>query len=158
VRADPMSFSSILSSTAVDPPKPAVSRAPVHKQSRRKSKTPNGDASTAIALTPSHNSARKTPRKSPALIKEEPIVADHVRDHPKARVSRSNLPPKAARTTSTKDVKEALQALADVTEMGSSDVEFPGWADAKEVFRQVSHKRQLSVGSGEATKNKVCVF
>lgn len=152
-----MSFSSILSSTAIDPPKPAVSRAPAHKQPRRESKTPNGDASTTIALTSSHNSVRKAPRKSPALIKEEPVAADHVRDHPKARVSKSNLPPKVARTTSTKDVKEALQALADVAEMGPSDVEFAAWADAKEGFRQVSCKRQLSVGIGEASKNKVCV-
>lgn len=158
VRADPMSFSSILSSTAVDPPKPVVSRAPVHKQSRRKSKTPNGDASTAIALTPSHNSVRKAPRKSPALIKEEPVAADLVRDPPRARVSKSNLPPKLAPTTSTKDIKEALQALADITETGSSDVDFPGWANAKEEFRQVSHKRQLSVGNGEAAKNKVCIL
>lgn len=158
MRADPMSFSSILSSTAVDTPKATVNRAPVHKQSRRKSKTPNGDALTAVTLTPSHNAVRKAPRKSPASIKEEPVTTDPVRDQPKPKVSKATQPSKAAHTTSNKDIKEALQALADITAMDSGDVDFPGWADAKEQFLRVSHKRQLNVEDVEASKNKVCIY
>lgn len=157
MRADPMSFSSILSNTAVDPPKLTANRAPVHKQSRRKSKTPNGDVSTTVTLTPSHNSVRKAPRKSPSSIKEEPSTTKHVREYPKLRVSKATQPSKVARPASTKDVNEALLALADVHAMDSSDTKFAGWADSKEQFRQVSHKRQLTVEGIESKKNKVSV-
>ena len=159
VRADPMSFSSILSSNAVDPPKSTGKSVAPQKQLRRSSKTPNGDASTtAVAVALPNGSIRRAARKTPPSIKEEPAVMEHVREITKSKATKaiSGSTRSAHATSSDKENSlEVQKALDEINMAEHSDVEAPGWDDAMELHRQVSQKRQLMVEESEAIKHKV---
>ena len=161
VRADPMSFSSILSNTAVDPPKLTGKAAVLQKQPRRSSKTPNGDtSSTTVVVALPSGSVRRAARKTPPSIKEESAVVEHVREisKPKATKAISGSTTRSAHATSSdkENSLEVQKALDEINLAEHSDLEAPGWDDAMELHRQISHKRQLIVEENEAVKHKVC--
>ncbi|MCJ1378780.1 putative DNA helicase ino80 [Xylographa soralifera] len=157
-----MSFSSILSSTTVDPPKFAVKPEPVMKHSRRSSKTPNGDAapvpviSSTVTVTPAITTTRKSLNKSPAPHQEDCHSRDGTKEPWKHKTPKNFVSTKVVPTTSDKENESVQQALAEINAMDLSDVEAPGWADERERYRQLSQKRQINVEEGEASKRKVC--
>ena len=143
--ADPMSFSSILSSTTVDPPKSTIKKAPPVKRFQRSSKTPNGDmpSSELHFSSKMRREATSSPKVDPG---SKPAEARHTPAHKKASKS------------SHKDNEKIQQALADINAMELSDVESPGWAEAKEKHGQQARKRLLAVEDVEASKRKVRLF
>ena len=156
-RVDPMSFSSILSSTVVEHPKTVVKHEPVVKQARRSSKTPNGDAAAPLAAaTPSSTPGRKSSHKPSSALKDESVPEKRVKDTPKPRASKVVPSSKLAPTTSDKENEEIAKALEDINNMELSDLDTPAWNDAKERHRLMSQKRQRDVEDGETSKRKVC--
>ena len=162
LRVDPMSFSSILSSTTVDPPKTAIKPELAMKHLRRSSKTPNGDVApvpvvpTAAAVTPTMSTARKSSHKSPAPHQEDSHSRDRIREPWKHKTPKNFVPTKVVPITSDKENESVQQALAEINAMDLSDIETPDWATERERYRQLSQKRQITVGEGEASKRKVC--
>ena len=157
VRADPMSFSSILSSTVVEPPKTVVKQESTPKQNRRSSKTPNGDVTgSGVNAMPPTTSARKSSYKSSHVFKDESIQEKRVKDAVKPRHSKVIPSSKPVPTTSDKENEEITRALDEINSMQHSDIESPEWNDAKERHRILSQKRQLEVEDGETGKRKVC--
>ncbi|MCJ1476882.1 putative DNA helicase ino80 [Lambiella insularis] len=160
VRADPMAFSSILSSTTVDPPRSSATSEPPYKHKGQSLKTPNGDASAGVGMTastvvtPTNTSPRKSLLKSPPPQDHEPLPRDQVKEHPKSKGSKNILSAKLVSTTSDKENESVQQALAEINAKELSDVDAPGWTNEKEKYRQVSQKRQLRVGENEASRRK----
>ncbi|MCJ1318380.1 putative DNA helicase ino80 [Xylographa vitiligo] len=155
-----MSFSSILSSTIVDPPKSAVKPEPVMKQSRSSSKTPNGDAapvpviSSAAIVTPTMTTIRKSSNRSPAPHPDDSHSRERTKETWKHKTPKNFVSTKVVPTTSDKENESVQQALAEINAMDLSDIEAPGWADERERYRQLSQKRQVNVEEGEASKRK----
>ena len=158
--ADPMSFSSILSSNTVDPPKFTVKQTPPVKHLRKSSKTPNGDTTPSVStLTPSiitvlHQSSNEN---------TTPIKHDSTLQRPSAdNVKISNLKSSSALKNSIKlaqkDNEKVQKALADIDAMELSDIESSEWLSAKQQHLQKSRKRLLVVEDGEAGKRKVSHF
>jgi DNA helicase INO80 len=150
-RADPMSFSSILSSTVADPPKTVAKQLAAQGRSRRLSKVTNGDApSNTTVLTPSNTTARKSSRKSPASLTDD-TVHEPIRPPPKPRGSKL----KAKAVVTEKDAKSVAIALAEIESMEMSDLDAPSWAEPKKQFQQANLKRRLKLDEGEDVKRKV---
>ena len=140
--ADPMSFSSILSSNTVDPPKSAAKKVPPVKRFQRPSKTTNGDTPSSELTLPK---ARREATSSPKVdLGPKPAEVKHTPVHKKA------IKP------SQRDNEKIQQALADINAMVLSDVESPGWTEAKEKHGGQARKRLLAVEDGEGGKRKVC--
>ena len=139
--ADPMAFSSILSSNTVDPPKLTVKKAPPVKRFQRTSKTPNGDTpSSEPAFSKARREVTSSPKVEPGL---KAVEAKHIPAHKKATKS------------SHKDNEKVQQALAEINAMELSDVGSSGWTEEKEKHKQQARKRLLDVEDAEASKRKV---
>ena len=113
--------------------------------------------------TPPNTSVRKAPPKS-FPIKDE-LLAEASKDMPtpketptpRSKPTKAQLAKKAASLVD-KENEKVLQAMADIDAMEHSDVESPGWADAKEKHLQMSRKRLLAVEGLEQDKRKVCLL
>ena len=152
-----MSFSSILSSNIVDPPKSSVKKqTPPVKQFRRSSKTPNGDVAPSpvtSASTTSHP-LRKPSKESPRPTKMDyESHFDSIEDI--APLNAKVTPAKVSLKPSPKDNEKVLKALADIDSMEHSDVDAPGWSEAREQHRQRGLKRHLDIEVTESNKRKV---
>ena len=161
MRADPMSFSSILSSTIVDPPKSIVKLEPVLKHSRKSPKTPNGDAAPISLVqptatsTPTMPTTRKSPHKTQTPLHDENYSRDRTKESSKHKTPKSFPSTKVVPTTSDKENENVEQVLAEINAMDLSDIEAPGWMDERERYKQSSQKRQISVEEVETSKRKV---
>lgn len=160
-RADPMSFSSILSSTA-EPSKPAatpkVAPAPAAKQLRRASRASNGDLEPP-ASTPVHNHA---PRKQ--VIKPSPAKENHgAREHGHSREPAKTKAPKSAAakkavTGSDKENERVTQMMAEIDAMEHSDLDGTGYDAARTKHDQLSLKRAKNIEEAEDSKRKVSLL
>ena len=153
-RADPMSFSNILSSTTDVTTKPsvAVPTSPPPKAVDPPGKKLNGDTAPSNVMTPSVPSTRRLAKKSPA-IKDEPI----------AKATPKETKAKAPRTSSAKKTAAALenekqevkQAMARIESMDHSDIDAPGWEIGKQQHEALMVKRKKLVEDNEGEKRKV---
>lgn len=156
-RADPMSFSNILSSTTVESAKPVIKSEPPMKIFRRTSKPLNGDAATASAASSPVTTARKPARKVTPL-KEEVVAKEVIKESSRAKAVLKPQPPKKTTATSDKENDRVKQALANIDAMEQSDLDRDPseWGAAKEQHAQTSRKRLLVVEDSEKSKRKVC--
>lgn len=150
--ADPMSFSNILSSTSVEPPKTTPKAMPAAKQFQRASHTPNGDSGLTTvtrkfagkkALSPNENGGSS--RKSAKPKTHSPAAAKN---------PASNHKPGAI-AMSDKENEKVKKEMERIDAMGLSDTESSAWAAEKEAFTTMSLKRQADVDAVEDTKRKV---
>ena len=151
--ADPMSFSSILSSHPTDPtPKPSTHKPPAAKQFQRKPHTTNGDTvSFAPVDTETHDSlplpldgtgTLRKPTKSkahPAATTKATSGSHKVTSHP----------------LSDKENEKVKLEMEKIDAIQISDIDGPAWANKKEEHALLGSKRQLDVDLGEESKRKV---
>ena len=155
--ADPMSFSSILSSNTVDPPKSTVKQTPPVKHLRKSSKLPNGDSAPSASMsTPSTATAPQKPSdESRTIPKHDSSPQRQPAEDVKLPSLKSSSALKALAKSSHKDNEKVQKALADIDAMELSDIESSEWLGAKQQHLQRSRKRWLMVEDGEASKRKV---
>ena len=159
-RADPMSFSNILSSTSTELPKPVVKSTPppappvLPKPAQQVEKPVNGDsAQLNPPLLPATTSTRRLAKKSPT-VKEEAPLKQLPRDTSKPKAPRSSNARKSAAAIEKENQKVQL-ALADIEAMVHSDLEAPGWEVHKDTYGQSKGKRVRSLEDTENEKRKV---
>lgn len=150
--SDPMSFSSILSSNAADPPKSTPRALPASKQFRRTSYTPNRDSA------PVSSTSRKASQKSAPLTSDYPgLVKRPVKAEPHSPAPAKNLNNnhKAGVLLSDKENEKVKKEMAKIDAMELSDIESPKWATKKQDYAQLSQKRFLDIEGAENIKRKV---
>ncbi len=150
--SDPMSFSSILSSNAADPPKSTPRALPASKQFRKTSYTPNRDS------TPGSSVSRKPSQKPapsasdyPGLVKRSVKTEQH---SPAPLKSHSNNH-KPGLAMSDKENGRVKKEMAKIDAMELSDLESSKWATEKQDYVQLSQKRYLDIENTENVKRKV---
>ena len=152
--SDPMSFSSILSSNAADPPTSTPRNLPASKQFRKALYTPNRDS------TPVFSSSRKPSQKSapsasdyPGLVKR-PVKAEPHSPAPAKSLTNNHKP---AQPLSDKENEKVRKEMAKIDAMELSDIESPTWATKKQDYAQLSQKRLIEIEGTENVKRKVCI-
>ena len=154
--ADPMSFSSILSSHPTDPsPKPSTHKPPASKQFQRKPHTVNGDTvSFAPVDTATHDSlplpldgigTLRKPTKGkahPAATTKTTSGSHKVTSHP----------------LSDKENEKVKLEMEKIDAIQVSDIDGPAWANKKEEHALLGSKRQLDVDVAEESKRKVSLL
>ena len=150
--SDPMSFSSILSSNAADPPKSTPRALPPAKQFRKSSHTPNRD-STPVSSASRRPSQRPAPSTSdyPGLVKR-PVKTEQHSPAPPKGLSNNH---KAGLPLSDKENEKVKKEMAKIDAMELSDIESSKWATKKQDYAQLSQKRYLDIEAAENVKRKV---
>lgn len=151
-RADPMSFSNILSNTTVDPPKPATESTPSAKASRPPDKPVNGDATPSATIGTLSTSIRRLAKKSPT-VKDSPAAKETPKEASKTKAARSSNAKRLA--AAEKENQKIVQAMAEIDVMEHSDVDGPGWEVPKRHHAQLMVKRLSEVEHNEGDKRKV---
>ena len=152
--ANPMSFSSILSSNVPDPPKSTPRSTPASKPPKSSSNLSNGD------VKPSRAAPRKSGLKRPASPKGRPAPtkplhkAEPERPPPAKSLSSSKLKP--GLVTSDKENEKVKKEMAKIEAMPLSPIELPEYEADKQKHAKISQKRQRDVENGEEVKRKVC--
>lgn len=152
--ANPMSFSSILSSNVPDPPKSTPRSTPALKPLKSSSHTPNGD------VKPSRTAPRKSGSKRTAspkgylaptkhIVKAEPDLLP-----PAKSLGSSKLKP--GPMTSDKENEKVKKEMAKIDATPLSPIELPEYEADKQKHAKSSQKRQRDVENGEEVKRKVC--
>ena len=159
-RADPMSFSNILSNPSVEPAKPAATPKPTppSKSLKQEIKVVNGDVPSTAIDTPvpvisTSTSARRLAKKSP-VVKAEPPAEEAPKETLKPKAPRLINPRKSAVATE-KENQKVLQALADINAAELSDLDAPGWHVEKQEHIESSKKRLRVLEDEEGEKRKV---
>ena len=152
--ANPMSFSSILSSNVPDPPKSSPRPTPASKPLKSSSNTANGD------VKPSRTAPRKSAAKRTSSPKGHLIPTKHV---PKTE---PQLPPpakslgssklKSGPMTSDKENEKVKKEMVKIEAMPLSPIELPEYEAEKQKHAKSSQKRQRDVENAEEIKRKVC--
>lgn len=149
-----MSFSSILSSNAADPPKSTPRALPASKQFRKTSYTPNRDS------TPASSTSRKTCQKSAPSASDYPgLVRRSVKteQHSPAPTKILGHNHKVGLLLSDRENEKVKKELAKIDAMELSDMESSSWATKKQDYAQLSQKRYLDIENSENVKRKVRV-
>lgn len=149
--ADPMSFSSILSNNATDPPKPSSRPSHSSKQVRKSSHTVNGETPTSTAPT------RKTQQKSTPSTNDYPglmrrpvkVEAESTFSVKASGKSRSSI------IAAEKESEKVRKEIAKIDALALSDIESPKWATAKENHVLSAHKRYADIENAETGRRKV---
>ena len=148
--ANPMSFSSILSSNVPDPQKSAPSSKPLKSSSN----TPSRD------IKPSRTAPRKSAPKRPASPKMYLAPTKHV-----SRAEPELLPPvrslssskhKSGTLTSDKENERVKKEMAKIDAIPPSPIHLPEYEADKQKHAKSSQKRQRDVENGEEVKRKAC--
>ena len=151
-RADPMSFSNILSSTTdVTPKATATMPTPPPKAVDSPVKILNGDTAPPSLTTPPVAPTRRLAKKSPA-IKDEPVAKSTPKET-KAKAPRTSSAKKTAAALE-KEKQELKQAMARIDNMDHSDVDAPGWEDRKQQHEALMLKRKKTIEDNEGEKRK----
>ena len=151
--ANPMSFSSILSSNAPDPQKATPRSTPASKPLKSSSNTPNGE------VKPSRTAPRKSGTKRTASPKGYPAPTKHI-----FKTESDHLPP--AKSTSISKLKpgpilpdkeneKVKRELARINAIPLSPIDIPGYEPDKQKHAKSSQKRQRDVDYAEGIKRKV---
>ena len=152
--ANPMSFSSILSSNVPDPQKSTPRSTPSSKPIKSSSNTPNRD------VKPSRTAPRKSAPKRTASPKSHPAPTKHVLKAepellpPVKSLSSSKLKP--GPLTSDKENERVKKEMAKIDAMPLSPIDSPQYDAEKQKHVKSSQKRQRDVESCEEVKRKVC--
>ena len=152
--ANPMSFSSILSSNVPDPQKSTPWSTPSSKPLKSSSNTPNRD------VKPSRTAPRKSGPKRTASPKTHLAPTKHV---PKAE---PELPPlakslvssklKPSPLTSDKENEKIKKEMAKIDAMPPSPIDLPEYEIDKQKHGKSTLKRQRDVEHSEEVKRKAC--
>ena len=150
-RADPMSFSNILSGDTPEPPKPAPRPVSTSKSSKSNTDIVNGE--TKITSAPSRKSAGKnsTPKTASAHQKSLSKVASD----PPSRVKHTSSQRRKAAVNIERDNEKIKAEMAKIEAMEMSDIESPAYDEAKENFTHLKRKREAEVEKTEIAKRKV---
>ena len=153
-----MSFSNILSSNAVEPPKTTPRALPAAKHFQRKSHTPNGDSGPVAAAkkisgkkASSPNENGGSPRKSAKPKTHSPALA-------KIPVNNINHHKVGVAMLSDKENEKIKKEMDKIEAMGLSDPESSAWGAEKESFRMAALKRQADVDEVEDKKRKASIL
>ena len=147
-----MSFSSILSSNAADPPKSTPRALPASKQFRKTSYTTNRDS------TPTSSASRKPSQKFTPSTGDYPgLVKRPVKTEPPSPAPAKGFSDgyKAVLPVSDKENEKVKKEMAKIDAMELSDIESSQWATTKQDYAQVSQKRYLDIEGAENVKRKV---
>ncbi|KAL9607433.1 MAG: hypothetical protein Q9167_007656 [Letrouitia subvulpina] len=148
---DPMSFSSILSSNAAEPPPSGPRPLPPTKQFRKSSFVPNGDSNVPLATS------RKSSQKSTVINADNPnnkrkvLKAENGLTTP-AKGSYSKFSSNI--TTSDKENERIKREEAKIDTLELSEMETPEWAETRQNFRKSSRKRYLVIEQAEESNCK----
>ena len=153
-RADPMAFSSILSSNTVDPPRSTAKIAsPIKLQPPVSEEIAPPSVALSVATTP-----RKVTNKV-VTVNDEPETKEQVKEMVKPKMPKAGLFTKKASVplTSEKESSAKVQkALAELDAMEHSDLDSLEWSGARGQHAAVGRKRLLLVQEVEAARRKVC--
>ncbi|KAL9601715.1 MAG: hypothetical protein Q9219_002326 [cf. Caloplaca sp. 3 TL-2023] len=147
---NPMSFSNILSSNAVDPPHPTPHALPPTKQFRKTPSIPNGEPG------PASGTFRRASHKSIPAINESseprrPSKSDA--GHPNlAKTSKAKA--RSAPSMSDKENDRIQRELARIDAMDLSDIDSHEWITVKQDFLRLSQKRLLAAEEMEVNRRK----
>ena len=152
--ANPMSFSSILSSNVPDPQKSTPWSTPSSKPLKSSSNTPNRD------VKPSRTAPRKSAPKRPASPKTMIAPTKHVpkaepESLPPAKISSSSKHRSGA-LASDKENERIKKEMAKIDAMPLSPIDLPGYEADKQKHTTSSQKRKRDVEDREEVKRKVC--
>ena len=152
--ANPMSFSSILSSNVPDPQKSTPWSTPSSKPLKSSSNTPNRD------IKPSRTASRKSAPKRPASPKSIVPPTKHVLKAepellPPAKSLSSNKHRSGA-LTSDKENEKIKKEMAKIDAMPLSPIDLPEYVIDKQKHAASSQKRRRGVEDCEEVKRKVC--
>lgn len=152
-KADPMSFSNILSNDAPEPPKSTPRSMPALKVFKSSSHSANGDGKTASAAPrKSLSKAAMSPKDFPGLpkssVKADPDV---VAAPTKATVNGK----RKSTVLSDQENAKVEKEMAKIDAMELSDLDSPIYDAAKREYVQSSQKRQRAVEAAEDVKRKV---
>ena len=152
-RADPMSFSNILTSNTAEEVKPStVATESATKETHRASKMPNGDASTIKSQTPpSSVPPRKSAKVSPP--KDEKLRKETARESTRGKATKPAAVKKQLPTS--KEDEKVRQAAAEIDAQEQSDLDAPGFEEFKLKSDQARAKRTKTVEDGEMGRRKV---
>ena len=152
--ANPMSFSSILSSNVPDPQKSTPWSTPSSKPLKSSSNTPNRD------IKPSRTAPRKSAPKRPASPKTVAAPTKHV---PKAEPellppakSLSSSKHRSGALTSDKENEKIKKEMAKIDAIPMSPIDLPEYEFDKQKHATCSQKRKRDVEDCEEVKRKAC--
>ena len=152
--ANPMSFSSILSSNVPDPQKSTPWSPPSSKPLKSSSNTPNRD------VKPSRTAPRKSAPKRIASPKNNLAPTKHVLKAepellpPAKSLSNSKFKPNPL--TSDKENEKVRKEMAKIEAMPLSPIDLPEYEADKQKHAKYSQKRQRDVEISEDVKRKAC--
>lgn len=147
-----MSFSNILSSNAVEPPKTIPKAMPAVKQFQRQSHTPNGDSGPVAAAKKVAGKKASSPKEIGGSSRKS---AKPKTQFPAAAKTPTNNHKIGESVISDKENEKVKKEMVKIDAMGLSDTESPGWAAEKDAFIKTSCKRQADIDQLEDEKRKV---
>ena len=151
--ANPMSFSSILSSNVPEPPKATPRSTPASKPPKVSSSATNGD------VKPSRTVPRKSAPKRTASPKDYPGPTKHIlktdAELPPPPKSSGSSKLKPSPMTSDKENERVKKEMAKIDAMPLSPIELPEYEGEKKKHAKSSQKRQRDVETSEEAKRKV---
>ena len=152
--ANPMSFSSILSSNVPDPPKTTPRSTLASKPLKSFSNTPNGD------VKPSRTAPKKSVPKRTVSPKGHLAPTKHIlKAEPENVSSAKSLGSsklKSSQMTSDKENEKIKKEMAKIDATPLSPIDLPEYEAEKQKHAKYSQKRQRDVENGEEVKRKVC--
>ena len=153
--ADPMAFSSILSSNTSEPSRVAAKHNLSSKQHHKAAKISNGDVPSPSPEPNTVVTLRKPPHKASSSPKPNHVFKERPKEDNKGSVAIDRLTADLSTSTSEKENEKVRKAMADIDAMEVSDVDCPGWEKAKEQYRQAGRKRMAAAEENEAGRRKV---
>ena len=156
-RADPMSFSNILSGDTPEPPKPKPTprSLPSTKAAKSTSHTPNGEAKITPAPSRKFASKSTAPRSTPSQARAS-VKSEH--DHPPTRRATGGGTKRRSALNLEKENEKIEAEMAKIEAMDLSDVESPGHEQARNTFIKLKLKRQVDIEDSESVKRKVSLY
>ena len=150
--ANPMAFSSILSSNSNEPSKEQLRPPSPTKQQTRsiESSIDERNSSVSTIQKPAKPTAPSKPSPAPTK-KTKKSVAKSVSPQKQPKDSFK----KALPSTSDKENEKIQKEVDRIDAMTLSDVEAPGWEESRNNYEQVHHERQNFVNGMEKAKRRV---
>ena len=152
--ANPMSFSSILSSNVPDPPKSVRRSTPASKPLKSSSNAPNGEVKPSRAAPRKSGPKRTASPKGYLAPTKHSVKAEPEIPPPTKSLGSSKL--KHRPMTLGKENEKVKKEMAKIDATPPSPIELPEWEADKQKHAKSSQKRQRDVENGEEIRRKVC--
>ncbi|KAL8716039.1 MAG: hypothetical protein Q9225_006279 [Loekoesia sp. 1 TL-2023] len=147
---NPMSFSTILSNNAADPPNTTPRGLPPIKQFRKIPSVPNGDVVPASGMF-----RRSSHKPNPATNESsEPRRPSKGEVYHLSSIKTNKPKAKSAVSMSDKENDRVQKELARIDAMELSDIDSSEWAVVKQDFLRSNNKRLIEIENAEASKRK----